>query len=193
MWMDEYCSMKIVCIRHGEPDKSKVEERGFIGHGRDLAPLSQKGIEQAESVSFDPVLSGAELIVSSPYTRALQTAAIISRNTGIKINVELDIHEFIPDKTFRIKTLKEDELLHAEFIRFKGSYPSGAVCKWETIDEMIGRIKPVFDRYVDAGYQKIIVVAHGGIIRRLTGKTVIDHAEVSEIDYCKEFTYHGWI
>ena len=27
----------------------------------------------------------------------------------------------------------------------------------------------------------------------LTGKTVIDHAEVSEIDYCKEFIYHGWI
>ncbi len=31
--------MKIVFIRHGEPDKAEVDSRGFIGQGRDMAPL----------------------------------------------------------------------------------------------------------------------------------------------------------
>ena len=30
--------MHLVLVRHGEPDYSFVTERGFIGHGRDLAP-----------------------------------------------------------------------------------------------------------------------------------------------------------
>ena len=75
--------MEIVFIRHGEPDKTEVDKRGFIGQGRDLAPLTELGVEQAEKVSSDPLLKGAQVIVSSPYTRALQTAAIISKNNAI--------------------------------------------------------------------------------------------------------------
>lgn len=40
--------MKIVFIRHGEPDKTGVDERGFVGQGRDMVPLSELGIQQAE-------------------------------------------------------------------------------------------------------------------------------------------------
>ena len=72
--------MKIVFIRHGEPDFSEVDSRGFIGQGRDFAPLTKNGINQAEKVSKNPLLNNAQIIISSPYTRALQTAAIISKN-----------------------------------------------------------------------------------------------------------------
>lgn len=85
--------MKIVFIRHGEPDKKEVDKRGFIGQGRDMAPLTELGIKQAEEVSLSPLLEGCQVIVSSPYTRALQTAAIISKNTGLNIKVEVDILE----------------------------------------------------------------------------------------------------
>ncbi|MDY3908897.1 MAG: phosphoglycerate mutase family protein, partial [Eubacterium sp.] len=47
-----------------------------------MAPLTELGIKQAEEVSLSPLLEGCQVIVSSPYTRALQTAAIISKNTG---------------------------------------------------------------------------------------------------------------
>ena len=50
-------------------------------------------------IAVDARLKTAELIVSSPYTRALQTAAIISRETGLKICIEVDLHEWEPDKT----------------------------------------------------------------------------------------------
>lgn len=56
--------MKVVFIRHGE-------ERGFIGHGRDLAPLSSLGTQQAERISKNTDFCDCEVIVSSPYTREL--------------------------------------------------------------------------------------------------------------------------
>lgn len=77
--------MKIVFIRHGEPDYLQCDERGFIGHGRDLAPLTISGKKQSKDVSKNEDLYACEVIVSSQYTRALQTASIISRNAGIKI------------------------------------------------------------------------------------------------------------
>ncbi len=185
--------MKIVFIRHGEPDKTLVDKRGFIGQGRDMAPLTELGIKQAEEVSLNPLLKGCQIIVSSPYTRALQTAAIISKNTGLDIKVEVDIHEFIPDKTFLLKGDAEDKQLHIDFMLYQGEYPAGEVRKWETITEMINRSKPVFDKYVDLGYERIIAVSHGGIIRRYTAAGVIAHCEACEVDYSKDFKCFGWV
>lgn len=185
--------MHIIFIRHGEPDVTGVDERGFIGQGRDFAPLSPLGVQQAEAVSADPRLHGAELIVSSPYTRALQTAAILSKNTGIPITVEIDLHEFIPDKTFQLKGEAENKALHKDFLLRQGEYPPGDTRKWETITEIIARTKPVLDKYADLGYEKIIVAAHGGVIRRYSGRADIAHCEIFEMDYTPDFNPYGWV
>ena len=185
--------MKIIFIRHGEPDKAAVDQRGFIGQGRDFAPLTALGMQQAEETAAHPLLEGCQLIVASPYTRALQTAAIISRKTGLNIQVEIDLHEFIPDKTFQVKGEEESKALHKDFMRCQGEYPPGETRKWETITEIIRRTKPVLDKYFDMGYEKIAVVAHGGVIRRYTGVGLIAHCEVCEVDYTKDFVPHGWV
>ena len=39
-------------IRHGEADYSELMEHHFFGFGRDLAPLSEKGIIQAEETAM---------------------------------------------------------------------------------------------------------------------------------------------
>ena len=185
--------MKIIFIRHGEPDVTPVDERGWIGQGRNFAPLTEKGIQQAIEVSRHPSMEGCQIIVTSPYTRALQTAAIISKNTGLDLRVEIDLHEFIPDQTFQLKGAEENKLLHEDFLRCKGEYPSGEKRKWETIMEIVERTKPVFDRYAEAGYDKIMVVAHGGVIRRYTGVADIAHCEVCEVEYSKNFSCFGWV
>lgn len=185
--------MKIIFIRHGEPDKAYVDEKEFIGHGRDLAPLTELGIIQANEVSNNPSLNGSQIIVSSPYTRALQTAAIISKKTGLDIKVEVDLHEFIPDKTFMVKGEEENKDLHVDFMTCMGKYPEGETRKWETIHEIILRSKAVMDKYFDLGYEKIIIVAHGGVIRRYTGIGMIAHCEVSEIEYDKDFQCYHWV
>ena len=67
--------MHLVLIRHGEQDYTVTEGRGFPGPARELAPLTERGVAQAEAVVKDARLQGCQLIVSSPYTRALQTAS----------------------------------------------------------------------------------------------------------------------
>ncbi|MBE5797573.1 MAG: histidine phosphatase family protein [Clostridiales bacterium] len=185
--------MKIVFIRHGEPDMAIADERGFIGQGRNFAPLTDLGRRQAAQAADSPLLTGCQLIVASPYTRALQTAAIISRKTGLDLLVETDLHEFIPDKTFQQRGEEEDRALHRDFMLCRGEYPPGESRKWETIAEIIARTKPVLDRYAAQGYEKIAVVAHGGVIRRYTGVGFIAHGEVSEIGYTPDFVPFGWV
>jgi broad specificity phosphatase PhoE len=63
----------------------------------------------------------------------------------------------------------------------------------ETITDIISRSKPVLDKYVDLRYERIIVVAHGGVIRRYTGVGLINHCEVCEVDYSKDFKCFGWV
>lgn len=185
--------MKIVLIRHGKPDYAPVDERGFIGHGRALAPLTPEGVEQAECAADSPELKGVQLLVASPYTRALQTAAIISRKTDIPLTVEVDLREWQPDMTYQCRTSEESFALHQDFWACKGEYPEGESRKWETINQIIARIDPVYRRYYDAGYEKIAVVAHGGVIRRLTGKGIVPYCAPETVEYNGEYPYHGWV
>lgn len=168
-------------VRHGEADYSEMLEKGFYGFGRSFAPLSEKGISQAEVAAGDERLKSAELIVSSPYTRALQTAAIISRETGLKICVEVDLHEWEPDKTNRYTTSEEAFMLTREFNLHKGVYPEGQQMKWETLEEVRKRMRKVADKY--ANYNKVIFVGHGMAFRTLTYIEQMQPAEIVECIY----------
>lgn len=185
--------MQVIFIRHGEPDLEQADRRGFIGMGRDMAPLTELGREQAKKAAQDPRLAGAQLIVSSPYTRALQTAAEVSRQTGLEIRVEVDLHEMIPDKTFQVKGAEENHALHLDFIQCQGEYPAGERRKWETVSEGAARTRRVLDRYLEMGYDKIIVAAHGGVIRRYTGELDIAYCGISQMEYNREFQCYGWV
>ena len=85
--------MKIYMIRHGKADYSYCDSHNFIGHGNDLAPLSENNISDVVNMSKDKRLKEASIIVSSPYTRALQTASIISKEIGLDIKIEPDLSE----------------------------------------------------------------------------------------------------
>lgn len=171
----------IYLVRHGVADYCDMLEKGFFGFGRSFAPLSESGIEQAERVAKDERLKTAKLIVSSPYTRALQTAAIISRETGLKIRVEVDLHEWEPDKTNRYTTSEETYALTKEFNENKGVYPEGQQLRWETLDEVRRRVRKVADKY--AIYDKVIFVGHGMAFRTLTYIEQMKPTEIVECDY----------
>ncbi len=180
-------------IRHGEPDYTPCDERGFIGHGRSLAPLSDKGVAQAEAAGEHPALEGVELIVASPLTRALQTAAIISRKSSIPLTVEVDLREWEPDLTYQYGSSEESFALHRDFWACKGEYPEGESRPWETIAAIIARVDPVLRRYTEQGYRKIAVVAHGGVIRRLTGDAIVECCRPYSVEYHGDYPYYGWV
>lgn len=171
---------KYYLIRHGEADYEGLSEKGFFGFGRDFAPLSELGTAQAEETARDERLKNADIIVSSPYTRALQTAAIISRETGLKIKVETDLHEWIPDKRNRYATTEEAMALYEEFTANHGEYPKGRECSWETMSEMQERMRRVKDKY--AGYDKVIFVSHSMALSALKPVGSMRPAEIVEMD-----------
>ncbi|MBP5660313.1 MAG: histidine phosphatase family protein [Lachnospiraceae bacterium] len=171
---------KYYLIRHGEADYEGLSEKGFFGFGRDFAPLSELGIAQAEETARDERLKNADIIVSSPYTRALQTAAIISRETGLKIKVETDLHEWIPDKRNRYATTEEAIALYEEFTANHGEYPKDREYSWETMGEMRERMRKVKDKY--AGYNKVIFVGHSMALSALKPTLNMKPAEIVEMD-----------
>ena len=86
--------MKIIFVRHGEPDYRELEKRSYTGFGIDLAPLSEKGRQQAQKLSKNLLLPSAEIIISSAVTRALETAFYVVCTTGLPLRVEPLLHEW---------------------------------------------------------------------------------------------------
>lgn len=128
--------MDLLLVRHGEPDYSDIDERGYIGHGRDLAKLTEKGVRQAERAAEDTRLQGAELILSSPYTRALQTASIISRITQIPLTVETDLHEWMPDLSFMYEGPEEIPAVLREMEMYRGEWCRECRYRWESLSKV---------------------------------------------------------
>lgn len=170
-------STKVILIRHGEPRYDEVKERNFPGMGYELGKLTERGILQAEKRAKDSILQGAKLIVSSPYTRALQTAAIISRITNIPLVVENDLHEWMPDKTFKFDF--EITKSFEEYVSSRGIPLSDRKYPWESYSELQERVKKVVSKYTD--HDKIIVVCHGVVMSAFTRfDDIIEHCGVRE-------------
>ena len=172
-------------MRHSEPDYSLVVKRKYIGHGIDLAQLTENGIQLAENASRDNRLNNAEIIVSSPYTRALQTAAIISKNRQLDIKIEVDLHEWMPDLSFQYRSKLEASKANRLCIECKGVCPDDSEMKFENLDDVFIRAKNALLRYSE--YSKIIVVTHGIVMRRFSFAPDIPFCGISEIDFDESF------
>lgn len=160
----ERISMEILFVRHAQPDYAPVTSRKYKGHGRDLAPLSDEGVDQAYYTALDPRFEGAELIVSSPYTRALQTAAIISRLCNLPLRVEVDLHEWIVDLNFDFDNYRFVREAAKEAEKYGGIPNDQCVYQWESYRSLADRAFRVLDQYRQ--HKKLIVVTHGILIRQ---------------------------
>jgi broad specificity phosphatase PhoE len=168
---------KVILIRHGEPRYDEVLERGFPGMGYELGKLTDRGIRQAELRAKDPLLQGATLIVSSPYTRALQTAAVISRLMQIPLVVENDVHEWMPDTTFKYDF--DIPKAFEEYVQMRGIGLKERIYPWETYEDLQFRVKNALKKYQE--HEKILVVCHGIVMSALTRfDDIIEHCGVRE-------------
>lgn len=183
--------MEFVLIRHGDPDYSACVRGGINGQGFGLVPLSGKGLQQARQVAAHPALAGAQLVLSSPYTRALQTAAEIVRATGLPLAVESDLHELMADRSGAPHTREEMKQLHQEFLACRGRWPEGDERPWETVDQLTDRVTGVLSRYLT--YDKVIVVTHGGVIRRFVKDQRIAYCTPYVVPVEGKVECRGWI
>lgn len=91
-------------IRHGETNWTLNEKYQLKGGYRDLPCLTSNGIKQVNELSNNLRLKDVALMLSSPYTRALQTAAILSKNIDLEIIVEFELQEWQPDLGLALAT-----------------------------------------------------------------------------------------
>jgi broad specificity phosphatase PhoE len=155
-------------IRHGQTRWDLAAERGLIGWGNDLVPLTPHGIEQIEQLARMPRLARIGLVLSSPMTRALQSAAILSRLLDVPLAVEFDLHEWVPDLTFAWKDIGAVNAAFAELTERGGEWPPGERRPWEPLSTVRRRMLGVLDRYREPAH--VAVVTHGVAISTLTGR-----------------------
>ena len=169
--------MKIYMIRHGKADYSYGDLHNFIGHGHDLAKLDDNYIEDVIKTAKDKRLKEAKLIVSSPYTRALQTAAIISKETNLDIEIEADLREWEPDTTYQYKA-KEAKTFYKDYVSNNGIHPSNRSVSWESRDHLKKRIESVIEKYKN--YKCVIFVFHQIAIKSIVNIDEVKPAEIIE-------------
>lgn len=170
---------KFYMVRHGEPEWETNEKYKFKGHGRDLVGLTNRGIEQVKSTVQLFKEKSPQLIIASPYTRTMQTAAILSKGLQIDIQVEIDLREWQPDLTYEYSTYEQFMRLQKEYEKFKGIYPIGQEKKWECKKDLKDRIDNVLNKYLN--YNEIVVVCHEKVIKTQGEYNNLEFCQVIEI------------
>jgi uncharacterized phosphatase len=174
----------IYLVRHGEADYELIGKRRWPGKLADLAPLTGRGIEQAAVAGEQLADVGAVKLLSSPFTRTMQTAGAVSCRVSLAIEVELDLHEWLPDDTFRWHNLTEVRALVADFDSCGGEWPAGERRVWEPLSSVRHRSAAVLRRAAASvtGGGSVIAVCHEMVIRSVTGEVKTRHGEVRRID-----------
>ena len=168
--------MKIIFVRHGEPDYRVLEERSYTGFGMDLAPLSEKGWQQAQELSKNSLLHSADLLVSSAVTRALETASYVSCATGLPLRVEPLLHEWQVYES-GIDRFEEARRL---FLEHNGELLPNSPIQYETAVEMKTRFLECMVKYRE--HQTVVVIAHQMLIRQFVANEKIDFCQVIECE-----------
>jgi len=151
-------------IRHGQVDFSQENTKFYRGRGTHLLTLSELGIEQIKSAARDNRLNAAELIITSPFGRTLHSAAILSKELGLEIRIETDLHEWVSD-TAEFSYLPQDEAERRfqELFDNNGRHLAGKTPGWESADQMKQRVFAVLDKYKN--YRCVIVCCHGVLMQ----------------------------
>jgi broad specificity phosphatase PhoE len=166
---------QFILIRHGEPRYDEVIDKGIYGMAFNFGKLTSNGVIQAKQVASNVKLSGAQLIISSPFTRSLQTAANIASVLGLEVVVEHDLHEWLPDlnPNLDVDGQKAFEL----YMKNKGMVDKEFSFNYETYEAIKKRIELVLIKYTS--YDKVIVVSHGIAISSVTHfDDIIEHCGI---------------
>lgn len=149
-----------------------------------ISPHLEKRFQQMRS-SF--LVSSTVL---SPQARALQTASVISRVTGIPLTVETDLHEWMPDLTFTYTGPEEIPAILKEMERYEGEWCSECKYHWESLSKVGERAFLAVKKYMHC--KKIIVVSHETVIQRFIERKSVASGSVIQMDFQQESRWLGF-
>ena len=161
----------MILIRHGESEFNAVFNRTRIDPGIQDPKLTERGREQVRRAADDLRRQDRPIrrLVTSPYTRALETAAIIAEALELPVEVEPIVHEhacWTCDIGTPVSTLAERwpalDFSHLPEIWWPEAEPHESVYRRCSVF----RIKA--EQLAD--WRHVAVVSHWGFIRMLTGR-----------------------
>ena len=182
---------RLLLIRHAESEGN----RDGIFTATPLVPLTTRGEEQARAAADWLRARHAPVhVVSSPFTRARQTAAIIAGVLGVPVHVEDDLRE-----------RDYGHLAGQAYSSPRPGYDRERYWLWrpeggETLEEVLVRVGSTLDRVAArAADADVVVVSHGAVMmaahRHVTGAwppagRVVRNAGVVVVEH-REGRYHA--
>jgi probable phosphoglycerate mutase len=150
---------KLILIRHGESSGNR--DRVYATSPHDL-PLTELGYRQALAASQRiQELFRPELVVTSAYRRASETARVIAGALGLPLQVEADLHE---------REVGSHRGRGYDSFLSEPDYDPQRPWAWkpqggESYEEVRARVAPVLDRLAAAhSGREVVVVSHGGVM-----------------------------
>ena len=147
--------MTIYMVRHGETDKNKL---GLI-QGQTESKLTEKGIEEAKKIKELVSSLDIDVVISSPLSRALDTARLIT-------DKDIIVDERLIERNYGLSEGTEpNEDFTKKYWDFKLNTDMNNV---EPVKHLLGRVSDFVEdmrnKYPD---KKILVVSHSGVLRAL--------------------------
>jgi broad specificity phosphatase PhoE len=153
----------LLLVRHGETDWNAA---GRL-QGHTDRPLNEHGRGQAKELAERLAVEGADAIYASDLSRAKETAEIVGQRLGLPVVIDADLRE---KNWGNWEGLTGDERVHVEF---EGESTQ------EHRDRMIRAVKRIAERHPG---QRVVVVTHGGSLRRV--QAFVNGVADSVIDNC---------
>lgn len=177
----------IFLVRHGhkrildDPDWVKTAKRP------DDTPLSQRGIKQAEETAELLAKEKIDVIFSSPFHRALETAAIIAKRLNKKVNIELGFSEWLNPSWFKaFPDLMSIEEAGEVFPVVNKDYTSFTKPQYPETDERIHvyeRVKNTLAKIHEHYSGSILIVGHGASVYQ-SARVLMDPPEGVRVEMC---------
>jgi len=138
----------LLLVRHGE---TYWNAAGRL-QGHTDRPLNDYGRRQAKELAERLAGEGADAIYASDLVRAKETAEIVGERLGLTVAVDPDLRE---KDLGTWEGLTGDERVHVEF---EGESTE------DHRDRVMGAVRRIVARHPE---QRIVVVTHGGSLRRI--------------------------
>ena len=159
--------MRLYIIRHGETEWNKVKRL----QGQTDIPLAEEGIRLARETGAGMKDEPIDLVISSPLTRAVQTAQLLTEGRKVPILKDDRIIE-ISFGDWEGQCIFDSEVLPQEFRRLFYEDPLHCICPpgGETFDEVRKRTGEFYQsllknpEYAD---KNILISTHGAASRCL--------------------------
>lgn len=171
---------EFIMVRHGEPDYTIVNEWAKIDIAKNFAPLTDNGIAQIKETILDLQEENADIIITSPFTRCMQGACMMSKALNLEVYVEHNLHEWELDTTHSVRRKHAIKHLLWQFNN-KSWTPKS---KWENPADVKKRILETLDKYLK--YDKVIVSCHAMVILYTLGDK-----EPTQYGKIRRFFYDG--